>query len=735
MRLSTDSLARTCALHPWRTVGIWLAVVVLSMGITAVLLGDVLTSEGEVTSETDSRRGYELLAERFPTSSEDLELEPSEVVVVSVEEGAVDDVRERLEAFSQELREVGATSVAGPFDEGGEELVSEDGSAAAFQVALGVEGEENVEPVVEAVERLDSEPGVEAAMTGELTLEEDFGRLSEEDLQEGELFFGAPAALIVLLLVFGTVVAGVVPLVLAVLAIVVALALTALVGQVFELSIFVTNMIFGMGLALGIDYSLFILSRFREERGQGREKLDAIVTAGSTASRAVLFSGAAFVLAMTGLELVPNTIMRSLATGAILVGIVSVVAALTLLPAVLSLLGDRVNSLRVPFFGRAAAGAESRFWGRIVAVVMRHPAVSLAAAVALLVAAAVPALALETGTAGISTLPDRFESKQGFELLNREFPGQTTDPVQIVVDGDASSPEVQAAVDRLKEQADRRPILGEPEEEASPGGDLIALTVPVAGDAVSPEAVAAVRDLRADTIPAAFAGVEAEVFVTGDTAEDVDYYDVMNAWLPIVFAFVLGLSFVLLTIAFRSIVVPATAIAMNLLSVGAAYGLLVLVFVEGVGNELFGFQQVEIVEAWVPLFLFAVLFGLSMDYQVFLLSRIRERYTQTGSSDDAVSFGVGSTARLITGAALIIIAVFWGFARGDLVMFQQMGFGVAVALLIDATIIRSVVVPATMTLLGRWNWYLPSWLGWLPDVHVEGHEEEMKPSPAPTAGS
>ena len=249
----------------------------------------------------------------------------------------------------------------------------------------------------------------------------------------------------------------------------------------------------------------------------------------------------------------------------------------------------------------------------------------------------------------------------------------------------------------------------------------------MAGDSVSAEAVAAVRDLRDEVIPAAFAESGAEAFVGGATAEDIDYYDVMDAWLPIVFVFVLGLSFVLLTIAFRSIVVPATAIAMNLLSVGAAYGLLVLVFVEGVGNELFGFQQVDVVEAWVPLFLFAVLFGLSMDYQVFLLSRIRERYSQTGDNDEAISFGVGSTARLITGAALIIIAVFAGFARGDLVMFQQMGFGIAVALLIDATVIRSVVVPATMTLLGRWNWYLPSWLSWLPDVHVEGHEEELRP--------
>jgi uncharacterized membrane protein YdfJ with MMPL/SSD domain len=381
----------------------------------------------------------------------------------------------------------------------------------------------------------------------------------------------------------------------------------------------------------------------------------------------------------------------------------------------------------VPYFGRTAAGAESRFWGRIVGAVMRRPVVSLVAAVGLLLAAAVPVLSLETGTAGISTLPDRFESKQGFLLLNREFPGQTTEPVRIAVEGDSSSPEVRAGVERLEAELGRREIFGEPTTETSPDGALIAVTVPVAGDSVSAEAVAAVRGLREEVIPDAFAGSGAQAYVGGSTAEDIDYYDVMDSWLPIVFVFVLGLSFILLTIAFRSIVVPATAIAMNLLSVGAAYGLLVLVFVEGVGNELFGFQQVDIVEAWVPLFLFAVLFGLSMDYQVFLLSRIRERYTHTGSNEDAVSFGVGSTARLITGAALIIIAVFAGFARGDLVMFQQMGFGVAVALFIDATIIRSVIVPATMKILGRWNWYLPSWLAWLPDVHVEGHEEELKP--------
>ena len=277
----------------------------------------------------------------------------------------------------------------------------------------------------------------------------------------------------------------------------------------------------------------------------------------------------------------------------------------------------------------------------------------------------------------------------------------------------------------------------------NPAGDLGVLSVPLVGDPLSDSAVEAVRDLRAEYVPAAFAGSGATVLVTGTTAENIDYFDVMSRWLPIVLVFVLGLSFVLLTLAFRSVVIAATTIALNLLSVGAAYGLLVLVFQEGVGSGLLGFQQVDVIEAWIPLFLFAVLFGLSMDYQVFLLSRIRERYSQTRDTTDAISFGIGSTARIITGAALVIVAVFSGFAAGDLVMFEQMGFGIAIALLIDATLIRSVLVPAAMQLLGDWNWYLPGWLQWLPHFDVEGHAEqaaagvaarapaEVRPGPAP----
>jgi RND superfamily putative drug exporter len=430
---------------------------------------------------------------------------------------------------------------------------------------------------------------------------------------------------------------------------------------------------------------------------------------------------------MTGLLLVQSTIMRSLALGAIFVGIVSVAAALTLLPAVLQLLGDRVNALRVPIVGRQLdrpGGGGSRFWGAIVTRVIRRPAISLAAGVILLLTAAVPLLGLNIGAAGISTLPDDLASKQGYVALQRSVPAASAEPAQIVVDGPVSSPEVHGAIKRLEGRLGGDPRFGPASLQVNPTGDLGVLIVPLVDDALGDSAVAAVRELRAEYIPAAFSDSGANVLVTGTTAENVDRSDVMNRWLPIVLVFVLGLSLVLLTLAFRSVVVAATAIALNLLSVGAAYGLLVLVFQQGVGSGLLGFQQVDTIEAWVPLFLFAVLFGLSMDYQVFLLSRIRERYSQTRDNTDAISFGIGSTARIITGAALIIVAVFAGFAAGDLVMFQQMGFGIAVALLIDATLVRSVLVPAAMQRLGERNWYLPGWLQWLPHFDVEGQAEQ-----------
>jgi RND superfamily putative drug exporter len=509
----------------------------------------------------------------------------------------------------------------------------------------------------------------------------------------------------------------------AIVAIIVALGLSAVLAQQFELSVFLVNMLTGMGLALGIDYSLFVVSRFREERGRGLDKHAAIAATGGTASRAVVVSGTAFVVAMVGMLLVPNSIMRSLAVGAITVGIVSVAAATTLLPALLSLLGDNVNRLRIPFFGRKSfedENPEGRFWGAVIRRVLRRPGLSFALSTAFLLLLAAPVLGMKIGTNGVTTLPDRFASKQGFAALAESFPGTTTDPVEIVVATGASGAAESAALRELRDRLRTDARFGDGALEVSAGGDAAVLRVQVQGDPASDEAVEAVRDLRESVIPALFAETGTEVLVGGTTSENIDYFDSVIDPAPWVIAMVLLLTFVLLTVVFRSVVVAGTAVLLNLLSVGAAYGLLVAVFQYGWGADLLGFQQVDSIEAWVPLFLFSVLFGLSMDYQVFLLSRIRERFDETGDTTDAVTFGVASTARIITGAALIIVAVFAGFARGDMVMFQQMGFGVAVALLLDATIIRSVVLPSAMKLLGDWNWYLPGWLGWLPRLDVEG---------------
>jgi putative drug exporter of the RND superfamily len=720
--LSTRGLTAASARHPWRTIAAWLIALVLAFGAIVTLLE--FTSEAEITANPESEQAYDLLAERVPPGPPEEEV--SEVIVVRSSSGlTVDDprFRRKVTELAAELERPDRVVTQNFYETQDRMLVSPDRRAALITVGLLRDAENDVKGVIEEVKRA-NEDDFEASITGQWTYDNDLVELSQHDLEKGELQFGLPAALLILLIVFGAVVAGFVPMLLALISIVIALGLVAIVSQFFDLSIFTLNMLSGMGLALGVDYALFVVSRFREERARGLEKQPAIEATGSTASRAVVFSGFAFVVSMCGLLLVPDTIFRSLATGAILVGLVSVIGALTLLPALLSLLGDRINALRLPFIGRSAesgSGTEGRFWAAIVRAVMRRPVVTLVAAVAILLALSIPVLDLKMGFVGVRALPDRFESKQGFLAFEESFGAGTTDSAEIVVDGDVSSPGVQAAIGRLESRLRSDEAFLAPETTRYPEQQLASIETLLRGDSRDESAYDAVRRIRGEYVPDSFRGVDgARVLVTGETAEGIDYFDLMAKWMPIVFVFVLGLSFILLTIAFRSIVIPVKAILLNLLSVGAAYGLLVLVFQKGVGNELLGFQHVDAIEAWVPLFLFAVLFGLSMDYHVFLLSRIRELYTRTGNNTESVAHGVASTARMITGAALIIIAVFSGFAVGDTLAFQQMGFGVAVSLLIDATIVRSVLLPASMKLLGDWNWYLPKWLEWLPDLEVEG---------------
>ncbi len=687
------------------------------------------TTEATATNSPQSERASDRLVAAFPP---DPQRAVTDLVVVRSARLSVNNegYHTFVDSLVRAVRDTGGVRTAVTYyDSTDRALVSAD--RHAMLVRLNIPDNKDAGAVIDAVRHADADPGFTVAITGNSTRDHDFNELSERDLRNGELRFGIPAALVILLLVFGTLVAGLVPLLMAIVAITTALGLVALLTQLVELSIFTTNMLTGMGLALGIDYALFVISRYREERGHGRTPDDAIVAAGATASRAVLFSGSAFVIAMFGLLLVPSSIFRSLAAGAILVGVTSLAVALTLLPALLGLLHDRVDAGRLPIVGRRSMerdNPEGRFWGAIIDRVLRRPGLSLAIATVALLALALPALGLKIGTSGVSTLPNDLAAKQGYLALQHDFAAQTADPVHVLVA--VQSGQAAPALQQLRDQLDADPRFGPGQIRTGIGG-VADLVVPVRGDPAGKKAVAAVRDLREHLVPAAFHGTSADPLVGGSTSETVDYLDNVTSPAPLVFAFVLGLSFVLLTIAFRSIAVALTAIVLNLLSVGAAYGLLVLVFQHGVGAGVLGFQTVDAVEAWVPLFLFAVLFGLSMDYQVFLLSRIRERYDQGADTAASVRWGVASTARIITGAALIIVAVFAGFAAGDLVMFQQMGFGIAVALLIDATIIRSVVLPSAMVLLGDRNWYLPTWLTWLPHLEVEGHlDTEARTRPA-----
>ena len=689
----TERLARASARRKWRVVGAWMLAVLASAAAIGGLLGSALTTEDDFTGRPEAQRAEQLLERAFPPLRADRGFRVDEAVIVSSAHLRADDSRfgRRLETLAAGLRSAGASEVrSGP--------VSRDGHSALLLVELG----RDVEPVVERVVAEDGRDGFRTLIAGDESIDEDFSRATDEDLVRGEVF-GLALALLVLIVVFGGVAAAVVPIAVAVASIVVALAAVAGIGQAFVLNFVVVNVLVMMGLAVGIDYSLFVVSRFREERRAGRDVTEAVAMAGATANRAVAFSGATVVLALVGMFLVPQTIFRSIAVGAIAVVLVSVLAALTLLPAALAVLGDRIERLRVPLLGRGAGPGP---WSRVAAVALHRPGRSLAAGVAVLVALALPYAGIDTGTAGVGTLPESFQTRAAYEAIEESFGPQGTSSAEVAVQGERT-PELRAAVARLRAAIARDAGYGETSVDVSPDGSVTRVDVAVDPDAAGRAATDAVRDLRERYVPRAFAGVEATALVGGQTADELDFAEIASDRQPVVFAFVLGLSFLVLVAAFRSVVIPLTAIATNLLSVAAAYGLLVLVFQHGVGSGLLGFQRAETVESWLPLFLFTILFGLSMDYHVFLLSRIRERWLATGDTVESVAYGVATTARLITGAALIMVAVFAGFATGQLVMFQQMGFGLGAAVLIDATLVRSVIVPAAMALLGRWNWWMP----------------------------
>ena len=723
----TERLARSSATHPWRTIGIWVAIVAVAVLSMSSLLGNGLTSETKQHGkQPDSTIGLELIQDRMTGPQKMSEF----VIVRSAAHTATDAAyKAYVTELAGEVAGLGdgiVESVATYYETKDPTLVSKDGHAMLVQVVLAGDlntASDNVDEL-HAVVTAGHGGDLTLQQTGTASLNRMGNELARSDMERAELF-GVTLALVVLVVVFGAVLAAFMPLVLSIISIVLALTLTGLIGQVYPMHTFVLNIVTTLGLAVGIDYTLFIISRYREERARGLEKIDAIAATGATASRAIFFSGMTVVLAMFGMVVVPVDITISMGVGAMVVVFTTLLIALILLPAVMGLLGDRVNALHVPFIGRRAArraqGHEG-VWERLSHSIMRRPVIWLVAAVTLLLLAASPIVFMQTGSNAVTGTgyPDDQYAKQGWDVLDRDFSLGKANPVQIVVDGKAGAAAVRDGIARLQTALKADDRFGPAQVAVNKDGNLTVVSTTLADDPAGEATQNIIRQLRESVVPIAFGATASRVYITGTTAGVVDYLDFFDHWLPIAIGVVLSLSFVLLLVAFRSIVIPAKAILMNLLSVGAAYGVLVLVFQMGVGADLLGFTQVDSIEAWVPLFLFAMLFGLSMDYQVFLLTRIKERFDHTGYTREAVAHGIGRTASIITGAAAIMVCVFGGMATGELVAFQQMGFGLAVAIFLDATVVRTIIVPAGMELLGDWNWYLPRWLQWLPNVSVEG---------------
>ncbi len=529
--------------------------------------------------------------------------------------------------------------------------------------------------------------------------------------------------LIILLVAFGAIVAAGVPLVLGATAVIAAVGLIGPVSQAYALPPDVAQLMVIIGLAVGVDYAMFYSRRMLEERDRGHSAAAAVEIAAATSGRAVLISGVTVMTAMAGLLFAGNPIFIGFGIGTMLVVAVAMLGSMTFLPAMLSLLAEKnwLEKGRVPYLTkrRHRANGESRVWNAILTRVLKRPLVSALLATGALVALSLPALGLQFKDPGFDGYSRSQPVMQTYDRLQAAFPGGPAPAMTVIQAADVTAAPVQAAIRDLHDRALATGRLSEPSRVEISPDKTVAVVALAAKDG-------GVEALRSEVVPATV-GKVGEVAVTGTTAATNDFKAAMIARLPLVFAFVLGLTFILLLVTFRSLVVPIKAIVLNLLSVGGAYGVLVLVFQDGHGQSLLDFQSVGGVAPVIPLFLFVILFGLSMDYHVLIVSRIRESVDRGMSNDDAVAHGIKTTAGVVTSAALVMVAVFGSFALGSDQMAKQIGVGLAAAILIDATIIRAILLPATMKLLGARNWYLPSSLGWLPRI---AHGPEAAHAPA-----
>jgi uncharacterized membrane protein YdfJ with MMPL/SSD domain len=722
---------RWSAQHRKKAILGWFAFVIL-----ATVLGGMVgtkTLADEDTGNGESKRGDQIIEDAgFPDQS-------GETVLIQGKDGlkvgdpgftaVVKDVVGSLE------RTKNVEDVQSPLDPQYAGNVSGDGRSVL--VNFDIPGEEDeakdlVEAPLATVAALQKEhPNVTLGQFGDASAEKEIGEAFEEDFQKAETL-SLPITLLILLFAFGALVAAGLPLLLGATAVMGTIGLLGPISQLHALEESSSSVVLLVGLAVGVDYSMFYLRREMEERDAGRSWDAALTAAAATSGRAVLVSGLTVMAAMAGMFLAGNAVFVSFGIGTILVVGVAMLGSVTVLPAMLSFLSRKgwTEKGRVPWVAkrRHKTRGESKVWNAILDRVLKRPLVSVIVAGGLLAALTIPAFSMHTVNPGVTGLPRDLEVMQAYDKIDDAFPGDGV-PAEVVVKADdVTSPAATAAIDDLRRQALATGKLHEPVDvEVNPDKTVAVVALAVDGtgtDAASERSLAALRD---QVVPATVGKLDgAEVAVTGFTAGSKDFNDVMKSNLPIVFAFVLTLAFILLLVTFRSIVVPIKAIILNLLSVGAAYGILKLVFQDGRLEGFLDYESVGGITSWLPLFLFVILFGLSMDYHVFILSRIREAVDGGMRTDKAVAHGIKSTAGVVTSAAAVMVAVFAIFATLSMLEFKMMGVGLAVAILIDATLVRAVLLPATMKLLGDWNWYLPKKLHWLPRFAHEPQVEGAK---------
>ncbi len=629
--------------------------------------------------------------------------------------------------------------VRSPLDPANAGQIASNGHAALVEFEIRGDADKAVDKIGPVLDRVDevqqAHPQLFIGEFGDASSVKAVETAYGDDLAKAGLL-SLPITLIILVLAFGALVAAGIPLLLGLTAVFATFGLLALPSHVLPMAMEVPAIVLLIGLAVGVDYSMFYLRRVREERAAGRSQDAALEVAAATSGHSVLISGLTVMAAMAGMFLTGDATFASFGVATILVVAIAVLGSLTVLPALLSKLGDRVERARVPFLGRRrSSGRESRFWGAIIDRVLRRPLLSAILAGGLLVALALPALSMRIVQPGADTFPKSLPVVQTYDRMQQEFPGTALPATVVVKAPDVNAPNVREAIAQLEQRAVASgQIHGPFTVDVNDDATVASITVPMQGTGTDAASIVAISTLRNQVIPETvgqISGVEAGV--TGLGARWNDSADELKSNLPPVVAFVLVLAFGLMLVAFRSIVVAAKAIVLNLLSVAAAYGVLVIVFQYGVAQGLLGFGSTAGIDPVVPLLLFVILFGLSMDYHVLVLGRIRELFNRGATMDEAVSQGIKSTAGVITSAAVVMVAVFSVFATLSMLMFKQFGVGLAAAILIDATIVRAVLLPATMKLLGEWNWYLPRWLEWLPGGEGRTSESPSELQPAPTS--